>query len=72
MRDLFSIGPVKQTISAENCGHFLITLNMCCWCSKEPSQDGSFEYPKHMVWVRNRKISFSYTLLSGGLFSEWD
>ena len=24
-----------------------------------------FEYPQHMFWLRNKKIIFSYTLLSG-------
>ena len=39
-------------------------------CSKEPShQEGSFEYPKHMFRLRNKKINFSYPLLSGGLKS---
>ena len=45
-----------------------ISLNMCCWCSKEPShRDGSFEYPQHMFWLRNKKLIFSYAPLSGGL-----
>ena len=30
-------------------------------------ENGSFEYPQHMFWLRNKKIIFSYTLLSGGL-----
>ena len=35
---------------------------MCFGCLKEPShQDGSFEYPQHMFWLRN-------ALLSGGLW----
>ena len=39
-------------------------------CSKEPSHgDGSFEYPHYMFWLRNKKINFSYALLSGGLKS---
>ena len=43
---------------------------MCFVCSKEPShRDGSFEYPQHMFWLRNKKINFSYPLLSGGLKS---
>ena len=43
---------------------------MCFVCSKEPSHgDGSFEYPQHMFWLRNKKINFSYALLSGGLKS---
>ena len=45
-----------------------IISNMFFWCSKERSHgDGSFEYPQHMFWLRNKKIIFSYTLLSGGL-----
>ena len=43
---------------------------MCFVCSKEPShRDGSFEYPQHMLLLRNKKINFSYALLSGGLKS---
>ena len=29
-------------------------------------KDGSFEYRQHMFWMRNKKIIFSYALLSGG------
>ena len=30
---------------------------MCFGCSKEPShRDGSFEYPLHMFWLRNKKM----------------
>ena len=44
-----------------------ISLNMCFGCSKESSHwDGSFEYPQHMLWLRNKKNIFSYTLLYGG------
>ena len=32
---------------------------MCFVCSKEPShRDGSFEYPQHMFWLRNKKNNF--------------
>ena len=32
-----------------------ISLYMCFGCSKEPShRDGSFEYPQHMFWLRNK------------------
>ena len=32
---------------------------VCFGCSKEPSYwDGSFEYPQHMFWLRNKKIIF--------------
>ena len=40
-------------------------------CSKESShRDGSFEYPQHMFWLRNKKIIFSYALLSGGHLNQ--
>ena len=33
-----------------------IDFNICFGCSKEPShRDGSFEYPQHMFWLRNKK-----------------
>ena len=36
-----------------------INLNMCFGCSKEPSLwDGSFEYPQHMFYMRNKENSF--------------
>ena len=31
------------------------------------ASDGSFEFPQHMFWLRNKKINFGNTLLSGGL-----
>ena len=31
-----------------------INLNMCVWCSKEPSSIGSFKYLQHMFWLRNK------------------
>ena len=32
---------------------------MCFGCSKEPSHwEGSFEYPQHMFWLRNKKNNF--------------
>ena len=32
---------------------------MCFGCLKEPShRDGSFEYPQHMFWLRNKKNNF--------------
>ena len=37
-----------------------ISFNICFGCSKEPShRDGSFEYPQHMFWLRNKKVNFS-------------
>ena len=37
---------------------------MCFGCSKEPShRDGSFEYPKHMFWLRNKNNNFQIRTL---------
>ena len=45
-----------------------ISLNMCFGCLKEPShRDGSFEYPQHVFWLKNKKNIFNYALLSWGL-----
>ena len=40
---------------------------MCFGCSKEPfHRGGSFEYPQHMVWLRNKKNKFLlHTLILG-------
>ena len=41
-----------------------INLNMCFGCLKEPSQrDGSFEYPQHMFWMRNKENNFPISTL---------
>ena len=63
------IGPVNPKKLRKIAIIFLsISLNMCFGCSKEPShRDGSFEFPQHMFWLRNKYIIFSYALLSGGL-----
>ena len=29
---------------------------MCWECSKESPQDGSFEYPQHMFWFKNKNV----------------
>ena len=40
---------------------------MCFGCSNEPSNgDGSFEYPKHMFWLRNKKYNFQLRTLIWG------
>ena len=56
---MYSIGPDKKN-EIKNVNIFLpINLNMCFGCSKEPSHwDGSFEYPQHLFWFRNKKINF--------------
>ena len=42
-----------------------IGLTMCFGCSKEPSnRDGSFEYPQHMFWLRNKKNNFQLHTLT--------
>ena len=40
---------------------------MCFECSKEPChRDGSFEYPQHMFWLRNKKNNFQlHTFILG-------
>ena len=44
-----------------------ISFNICFGCSKEPShQDGSFEYPQHMFWWRNKKINFYTQMILSG------
>ena len=49
-------------------GFLLISFNICFRCSKDPSHwDGSFEYPQHMFWMKNKKINiFWYELLTKG------
>ena len=45
-----------------------IRCNICFGCSKEPSHwDGSFEYPQHMFWLRNKKIIFWVRTLTKSL-----
>ena len=40
---------------------------MCFGCQKEPShRDGSFEYPQHMFWLRNKKNNFLLRTLIWG------
>ena len=54
------IGPDKPKNKSKIVIIFLsISLNVCYWCSKETSHwDGSFEYPQHMVWLRNKKNNY--------------
>ena len=61
----YLIGPAKQNISAKMAIIFLpASLNICFGCSKEPShRDGSFEYPQHMFWLRNKKNNFLVSTL---------
>ena len=50
----------EKKIECKNVDIFLtISRNVCFECSKEPShRGGSFEYPQHMFWLRNKKINF--------------
>ena len=44
-----------------------ISLNMCFGFSKEPShRDGSFKYPQHTFWLRNKKNNFQLRTLIWG------
>ena len=45
---------VKLRVCNRKIIFLFLNQNICCGCSKEPSQwDGSFEHPKHMLklWV---------------------
>ena len=72
LKSLFTVQPVVAAnsgpqIRVRNLKLFFLFLNqnICCGYSKEPSQwDGSFEHPKHMFKLMNKKIN---TLL-GKLF----
>ena len=63
--DQLSIGPVKPKNQRKVAIIFLsIRLNMYFGCSNEPShRDGSFEYPQHTFWLRNRKNIFQLRTL---------
>ena len=56
----------KQNVQRKFVNIFLpINFNICFGCSKEPSHwDGSFEYPQHMFWLRNKKIKLSLSTLN--------
>ena len=65
----YPIGPVKKKIICVELRLFFscISLNMGFGCSKEPShRDGSFEYPQHMFWLRNKKNNFQVCTLIWG------
>ena len=51
-----------------------INFNMCFGCSKEPSHcDGSFEYPQHVFWMRNKENSFPIrTLIWRPVHTQFD
>ena len=47
-----------------------LNQNICCGYSKEPSQwDGSFEHPKHMFRVLNKKIIAKIICLTGPMYT---
>ena len=64
-----SIGTDRQNIKRKIVIIFLpISLNIGFGCSKEPShRDGSFEYPQHMLSLRNKKNNFQARSLIGRL-----
>ena len=67
------IRPVKQNFQRKNVIIFLSTsLNMCFGYSKKTSLwDGSFEYPQHLFWLRNKKNDFQLlTLIWGYVFGR--
>ena len=60
---MYYLGPVKQKCQRKIAIIFSSTsINMCFGCSND-----SFEYSQHLFWLRNKKIIFSYALLSEGL-----
>ena len=68
------IGPVKKKKLCKIAIIFSsIILNMSFGCSKESSHwDGSFEYPQHMFWLRNKKNYFQlHTLIWGPVKSNY-
>ena len=38
---------------------------------KRTGRDGSFEYPQHMFWLRNKKNNFLVRTLTGGLNKQY-
>ena len=61
------IRPVKKKKLKIAIIFVFISLNMCFGCSKEPShRDGSYEYPQHMFWLRNKKNNFQLRTLIWG------
>ena len=48
-----------------------IRFNIGFGCSKELSRDGSFEYPQHMFWLRNKKVMFLETMFSQNICFHW-
>ena len=60
-KNIYDIGPVKQKFLAKNCDYFLTHQFKHVFC-------GTFEHPQYMFWLRNKKIIFCYTLLSGGIY----
>ena len=58
---------IKKTIHKIAIIFLSISLNTYFGCSKEPShRDGSFEYPQHMFWLRNKETNFQLGTLIWG------
>ena len=48
---------------------FYLDKNICCGCSKEPSEwDGAFEHPKHMLKLMDKKSNHNFMLK---IFVNW-
>ena len=60
VKSLYYIGLNKQICECKIVNIFLlISFIICFGCSKEPSHwDGSFEYPQHMIGLRNKNINY--------------
>ena len=57
---------MNKNFQRKNVNIFLaVIFSICFGCLKEPShRDGSFEYPQHMIWLRNKKIIFLLSTLN--------
>ena len=66
---MFSLRKYKINFERKNCNYFLILqFKHLFWVLKRTShQEGSFEYPQYMLWLRNKEINVFYVLLSEGL-----
>ena len=54
------IGPDKEILFALNFNYFRThSFKHVFECSKEPSRrDGFFEYPQHVLWMKNKENNF--------------
>ena len=45
-----------RRVQLKNIVFLFLNQNICCGCSKEPSRYGSFDHPKHMFELMDKKI----------------